>query len=111
MPERPDKESSAGPGALTVAIRDAARFERRELDVASGLLAAIPVAAVLAVGSVAWSAVAGVTMGAGAMLIGTAWRVGGGRPPLVVLATTRPVGRDEATMPSQSRTPRTSTET
>jgi uncharacterized membrane protein YccC len=86
VPERPDKESSAGPGALTVAIRDAARFERRELDVASGLLAAIPVAAVLAIGSLAWSAVAGVTMGAGAMLIGTAWRVGGGRPPLVVLA-------------------------
>ncbi|HUA05152.1 MAG TPA: FUSC family protein [Solirubrobacteraceae bacterium] len=68
-------------------MRDAARFDRREVDVAAGLLAAIPVAAVLAIGSIAWSAVAGVTMGAGAMLIGVAWRVGGGRPPLAVLAT------------------------
>ena len=32
-------------------------------------------------------AVAGVTMGAGAMLVGIAWRVRGGRPPLAVLAT------------------------
>jgi len=50
-----------------------------------GLLAAIPVVGVLAIGEVAWSAVAGVTMGAGAMLIGIAWRIRGGRPPLAVL--------------------------
>jgi Fusaric acid resistance protein-like len=74
-------------GALTVAVRDAARFDRRAVSVQAGLLAAIPVVAVLAIGTVAWSAVAGVTMGAGAMLVGTAWRVGGGRPPLAMLAT------------------------
>ena len=72
---------------MTVAVREAARFDRREIDPAAGLLAAIPVAAVLAIGTIAWSPVAGVTMGAGAMLVGVAWRVGGGRPPLAVLAT------------------------
>src|SRR5207302_8454677 len=41
----------------------------------------------LAIGSVAWDPVAGVTMGAGAMLVGVAWRVRGGRPPLALLAT------------------------
>jgi uncharacterized membrane protein YccC len=45
------------------------------------------VAAVLAIGTVAWDPVAGVTMGAGAMLVGTAWRIRGGRPPLALLAT------------------------
>jgi uncharacterized membrane protein YccC len=74
-------------GSLAVAVQQAARFDRRAVSLQSGLLAALPVVAVLAVGTVAWSAVAGVTMGAGAMLVGIAWRVRGGRPPLVVLAT------------------------
>lgn len=74
-------------GSLTVAVQEAARFDRRAVSVQSGLLAATPVVTVLAVGAVAWSAVAGVTMAAGAMLIGIAWRVRGGRPPLAVLAT------------------------
>ena len=74
-------------GSLAVAVRDAARFDRGAASPRAGLLAAIPVVAVLAVGTVAWSAVAGVTMGAGAMLVGTAWRVRGGRPPLALLAT------------------------
>jgi uncharacterized membrane protein YccC len=74
-------------GSLALAVQDAARFDRRAVSLQSGLLAATPVVAVLAVGTVAWSAVAGVTMGAGAMLVGIAWRVRGGRPPLVVLAT------------------------
>ncbi len=86
MPERPDTGSSPPGGALTVAVRDAFQFDRRAISVQGGLLAAIPVAAVLAIGTVAWSAVAGVTMGAGAMLVGVAWRVGGGRPPIAVLA-------------------------
>jgi uncharacterized membrane protein YccC len=73
------------PGSLAVAIRQAGRFDRRAVSVTGGLLAAIPVVAVLAIGTVAWSAVAGVTMGAGAMLIGIAWRIRGGRPPLAVL--------------------------
>ncbi len=62
------------------------QFDRRAISVQAGLFAAIPVVAVLAIGTVAWSAVAGVTMGAGAMLVGVAWRVSGGRPPIAVLA-------------------------
>lgn len=73
------------PGSLAVAVRQAGHFDRRAVSVAGGLLAAIPVVAVLTLGTVAWSAVAGVTMGAGAMLIGIAWRIRGGRPPLAVL--------------------------
>jgi uncharacterized membrane protein YccC len=82
------RENVAGPmpGPLAGAVRDAARFDRGRISATSGLLAAIPVVAVLAIGTVAWSAVAGVTMGAGAMLVGIAWRVRGGRPPLGVLA-------------------------
>jgi uncharacterized membrane protein YccC len=72
-------------------VREAARFDRRAVSVRAGLLAAIPVAAVLTLGTVGWSAVAGVTMGAGAMLVGIAWRIGipahPGRPPLALLAT------------------------
>ncbi len=70
---------------MAVAIRKAGHFDRRAVSIAGGLLAAIPVVAVLTIGTVAWSAVAGVTMGAGAMLIGIAWRIRGGRPPLAVL--------------------------
>jgi uncharacterized membrane protein YccC len=74
-------------GSLAVAVRDAARFDRRAASARAGLLAAIPVVAMLSLGTVAWSAVAGATMGAGAMLVGIAWRVRGGRPPLALLAT------------------------
>ncbi len=86
MPERPDNGSSPDHAALTVAVREAVRFDHRAISVQAGLLAAIPVVAVLAIGTVAWSAVAGVTMGAGAMLVGVAWRVSGGRPRIAVLA-------------------------
>ena len=72
-------------GPLALAVRDAARFDRSAMSARAGLLAAIPVAAVLALGSIAWDPVAGVTMGAGAMLVGIAWRVQGGRPSLVLL--------------------------
>jgi len=74
-------------GSLATAVIDAARFDRGRVSAAGGLMAAIPVVAVLAIGEVAWSAVAGVTMGAGAMLVGIAWRIRGGRPPLALLAT------------------------
>ncbi len=80
-------DSAPERGTLTAAVQEAARFDRAAVSAQSGLLAAIPVVAVLAVGSIAWSAVAGVTMGAGAMLVGIAWRVRGGRPPLAVLGT------------------------
>jgi uncharacterized membrane protein YccC len=73
-------------GSVAIAVRDATRFDRSAISVRGGLLAAIPVVAALAIGTVAWSAVAGVTMGVGAMLVGMAWRIGGGRPPLAVLA-------------------------
>jgi uncharacterized membrane protein YccC len=79
-------DRASEPGALTVAVRQAAQFDRAAISIQAGLLAAIPVAAVLAIGTAAWSAVAGVTMGTGAMLVGIAWRVGGGRPPLRVLS-------------------------
>jgi uncharacterized membrane protein YccC len=43
---------------------------------------------VLAAGTAVGDPVAAVTMAAGAMLVGVAWRVGGGRPPLATMATT-----------------------
>jgi uncharacterized membrane protein YccC len=73
------------PGSLAVAVRQAGHFDRGAVSVTGGLLAVIPVVAALTIGTVAWSAVAGVTMGVGAMLIGIAWRIRGGRPPLAVL--------------------------
>jgi hypothetical protein len=82
---RPSTGSALERAPLTTAVRDAARFDRTAISARAGLLAAIPVVAVLAIGTVAWNAVAGATMGAGAMLVGTAWRIRGGRPPLVVL--------------------------
>jgi uncharacterized membrane protein YccC len=74
-------------GTLVVAVQDAGRFDRRAVSMEAGVLAAIPVVAMLALGAIAWSAVAGATMAAGALLVGIAWRVRGGRPPLGVLAT------------------------
>jgi len=87
VPERPDSESASTSGVASAAVRDALQFDRRAISVQGGLFAAIPVAAVLALGTAVWSSVAGVTMGAGAMLVGIAWRVAGGRPPLALLAT------------------------
>ena len=46
-----------------------------------------PVASVLTIGIAIGKPVWGVTMGAGAMLVGIAWRLTGGRPPLAVMAT------------------------
>lgn len=74
-------------GALRAAVREAARFDRDLISARAGLLAAIPVVAVLGGGIAAGDPVAGVTMGAGAMLVGTAWRTVGGRPPLALMAT------------------------
>lgn len=74
-------------GVLGRAVRDAARFDRKLVSPDAGLLAAIPVGAVLTIGLVIGAPVWGVTMGAGAMLVGIAWRVTGGRPPLAVMAT------------------------
>ena len=70
-----------------MAVREAARFDRGSVSAWAGLLAAIPVVAVLGGGIAFGDPVAGVTMGAGAMLVGIAWRTGGGRPPLALMAT------------------------
>src|ERR1019366_8484743 len=84
---RKSNGSPPQPAALTVAVREAARFDRESVSVWAGLLAAIPVVALLGGGIAAGEPVAAVTMGAGAMLVGTAWRTGGGRPPLALMAT------------------------
>ena len=85
--ERSQKGEGAS-AAAAVAVREAARFDRGALSLRAGLVAAIPVAAVLAAGTLAGDRVAAVTMGAGALLVGVAWRGGGGRPPLATMVTT-----------------------
>ncbi|MFZ0042141.1 MAG: FUSC family membrane protein, partial [Solirubrobacteraceae bacterium] len=75
------------PAALTSAVRAAGRFDRHLISFTGGLLAAIPVVAVLGIPIAAGDPVAGVTMGAGAMLVGIAWRTSGGRPPVALMAT------------------------
>jgi uncharacterized membrane protein YccC len=69
------------------AVLEATRFDRKLVSFDAGLLAAIPVVAVLTFGIAVGKPVWGVTMGAGAMLVGIAWRVSGGRPPLALMAT------------------------
>lgn len=78
--------ASSEPAALTLAVRQAASFDPRLVSVTAGLLAAVPVVAVLGGGLAAQDPVAGVTMGAGAMLVGIVWRAGGGRPPIALMA-------------------------
>lgn len=72
---------------MALAVREAARFDRTAVSLAAGVLAAIPVVAVLGGGIALGHPVPAVTMGAGAMLVGIAWRSGGGRPPLALMAT------------------------
>jgi uncharacterized membrane protein YccC len=78
--------ATAEPSAVGSAVRAAARFDRSFVSFSAGLLAAIPVVTVLGVGIALGDPVPAVTMGAGAMLVGIAWRVTGGRPPLAVMA-------------------------
>lgn len=70
-----------------MAVREAAHFDRDQVSFTGGLLATIPVVATLGGGLAANDPVAAATMGAGAMLVGIAWRTGGGRPPLALMAT------------------------
>jgi hypothetical protein len=72
-------------GVLTAALRGAGRFDRRAVSWTAGLVAAVPVVAALGIPIAAGDPIAGVTMGAGAMLVGIAWRAQGGRPPLGVM--------------------------
>jgi uncharacterized membrane protein YccC len=70
---------------MSVALREAVQFDRRLVSPQAGLLAAIPVVAVLGGALALGQPVAAVTMGAGAMLVGIAWRTSGGRPPLALM--------------------------
>jgi uncharacterized membrane protein YccC len=72
---------------LTTAVRDAARVDRSAISPAAGLLAGIPVFALLGGLIAVGEPVAAVTSTVGAMLVGIAWRVAGGRPPLIAMAT------------------------
>jgi uncharacterized membrane protein YccC len=74
--------------AASRAVRASAQLDRTAISARSGLIAAIPVVVMLAVGTLAGQPVAAVTMGAGALLSGVAWRGGGGpiTPPLGTMA-------------------------
>jgi len=72
-------------GAIGSALRDATRFDRSAVSPAGGLIAAIALTAVFGVTLAAGDPVAAATMGAGAMLVGVAWRVSGGPPPVALL--------------------------
>jgi uncharacterized membrane protein YccC len=83
--------SAAGSGsaagrslAVGQAFRQAGQFDRAKVSARAGLIAAFPVAAMLALGTAAGSPPAAVAMGIGAMLSGVAWRAGDGPvvPPL-----------------------------
>ncbi|MGO9821214.1 MAG: FUSC family protein [Solirubrobacteraceae bacterium] len=84
---QPQDSEATDASALTNAVREAAHFDRSLVSITAGLLGAIPVAVVLGTGIAIGQPVAGVTMAAGAMLVGIAWRVNGGRPPLALMAT------------------------
>jgi uncharacterized membrane protein YccC len=84
---RQTKRPLRTPVAVSRAVREAARFDRKLVSFDAGLLAAVPVVAVLTIGIAIGKPVWGVTWGAGAMLVGIAWRVSGGRPPLALMAT------------------------
>jgi uncharacterized membrane protein YccC len=74
--------------AVGVAFRQAGRFDRAKVSLRSGLVAAIPVVAMLSLGTLLGSPSAAVTMGVGAMLVGVAWRAGDGPliPPIGTMA-------------------------
>ncbi len=74
--------------AVGQAFRQAGKFDRAKVSLRSGLTAAIPVVAMLSLGTVLGSLTAAVTMGVGAMLVGVAWRAGDGPlvPPIGTMA-------------------------
>lgn len=82
MSETP--EPAIASAAVGRAFRQAAVVERGRVSVRAGAVAAIPVAGMLALGTAIGSPTAAVTMGVGAMLVGVAWRAGGGPavPPI-----------------------------
>ena len=72
---------------LTAAARDAVQFNRAAIAPTAGALAAIPIVALLGILVAVGQPVAGVTTAVGAMFVGIAWRVNGGSPPFLVMAT------------------------
>lgn len=84
--DRVRNQEAGAASAVSSAVRAAARFDRTVVSFRAGLLAALPVVTVLGVGIALGDPVPAVTMGAGAMLVGVAWRATGGRPPLAVMA-------------------------
>jgi len=76
--------SAARSLAVGRAFMAAGQFDRAQISARAGLIAAVPVAAMLALGTAAGSPAAAVSMGVGAMLSGVAWRAGDGPvlPPL-----------------------------
>lgn len=75
-------------GLASRAFREAARFDRAKISARAGVIAAIPVAAMLALGTAIGSPSDAVTMGVGALLTGVAWRAGDGPlvPPIGTMA-------------------------
>ena len=72
---------------LADAVRDARSFDRSRVSIRAGLIAAAPVAGMLALGTIIGRPVIAVTMGAGAMLGGVAWRAAGpDHPPVGTMA-------------------------
>jgi FUSC-like inner membrane protein yccS len=84
-------QADGAPAVIGQAVRQVGRIDRSEVSLRDGLVAAIPVVAVLTAGTAFGDRIAAVTMAAGAMLVGVAWRAGGGRPPLATMATTTAV--------------------
>jgi uncharacterized membrane protein YccC len=85
MRSRTSPPTPRGSTAIGSALRDATRFDRSAVSPVGGLIAAIPLTAIFAIAVAAGDPVAAATMGAGAMLVGVAWRVAGGRPPVALL--------------------------
>ncbi len=71
--------------AIGSALRDVTSFDRSAVSLTGGLIATVPLVAVFGIPIAAGDPVTAATMGAGAMLVGIAWRVTGGRPPVGVL--------------------------
>jgi hypothetical protein len=79
--------TSTPTSTLSTAAREAIQFNRAAISPTGGALAAIPVVALLGGLIAAGQPVAGITTAVGAMFVGIAWRVNGGRPPFAVMAT------------------------
>ena len=71
----------SAPAVIARAVRDAGSFDRSRVSLRAGVIAAIPVAGMLALGTLIGRPVIAVTLGAGAMLGGVAWRAAGPDDP------------------------------